>query len=582
MLPDVPAIDRTFHYSVPTHLDDRAVLGAVVRVPLHGRRVGGWIVDGDVEPAAGVALRPLAKVSGLGPDAEILDLSSWGAWRWAGRRSALLRTASPPKVVTGLPAPGRVPPVEGTPHPLAVDVLAAGGGVLRVPPAGDRFAVVVAAVRHAAVSGGSALVLVPSLTLAAQLARRLGPTGVPVALLPDGWARARAGGAVVIGTRAGAWCPVGDLAVAVLFDEHDEVWQEERAPTWHARDVLAERCRRRGVPLLLVSPAPSLTALARWPVTAPTRADERAGWPLVEVVDRRDDDPATGLFSETLVRRLRDAPQAVCVLNRTGRAQLLVCARCRELARCDVCAAAVRHDSDGQLRCHRCGATRPVVCAACGATRLKARRIGVTRARDELEALLGEPVAEVTAASDGGGVGGERVLIGTEAVLHRSHLHRPGRVGLVAFLELDQELLAPRYRAAEEALALVVRAGRLVGPRHSGGRVLLQTAMPHHEVVEAALHGDPDRVAAVEAARRVVMRFPPETALAEVSGAAAGAFVAGIPRGSGSSGGAEVLGPDERERWLVIAPDHTVLAEALGAAPRPPGRLRVAVDPLRL
>ncbi len=92
----------------------------------------------------------------------------------------------------------------------------------------------------------------------------------------------------------------------------------------------------------------------------------------------------------------------------------------------------------------------------------------------------------------------------------------------------------------------------------------------------------PDRVAAVEAARRVVMRFPPETALAEVSGAAAGAFVAGIPRGSGSSGGAEVLGPDERERWLVIAPDHTVLAEALGAAPRPPGRLRVAVDPLRL
>ena len=33
----------------------------------------------------------------------------------------------------------------------------------------------------------------------------------------------------------------------------------------------------------------------------------------------------------------------------------------------------------------------------------------------------------------------------------------------VAFLDFDQELLAPRYRAAEQALALLARAARLVG-----------------------------------------------------------------------------------------------------------------------
>jgi primosomal protein N' (replication factor Y) len=35
-------------------------------------------------------------------------------------------------------------------------------------------------------------------------------------------------------------------------------------------------------------------------------------------------------------------------------------------------------------------------------------------------------------------------------------------------------------------------------------------------------------------------------------------------------------------RWWLRARDHQVLCDALAAAPRPPGRLRIEVDPLRL
>jgi primosomal protein N' (replication factor Y) len=42
-----------------------------------------------------------------------------------------------------------------------------------------------------------------------------------------------------------------------------------------------------------------------------------------------------------------------------------------------------------------------------------------------------------------------------------------------------------------------------------------------------------------------------------------------------------VLGPADGT-WLVRAPDHRTLADALARAPRPPGRLRVEVDPMRL
>ena len=57
VLPDVSAIERTFDYLVPEHLDALVRVGAIVRVPLHGRRVRGWVV------AAGLARRCEAQVA---------------------------------------------------------------------------------------------------------------------------------------------------------------------------------------------------------------------------------------------------------------------------------------------------------------------------------------------------------------------------------------------------------------------------------------------------------------------------------------------------------------------------------------
>ena len=108
------------------------------------------------------------------------------------------------------------------------------------------------------------------------------------------------------------------------------------------------------------------------------------------------------------------------------------------------------------------------------------------------------------------------VLIGTEAVLHRA-----ASADVVAFLDLDAELLAPRYRAGEQAMALLARAARLVGGRAGGGRLLVQTFLPRHEVLQAVLHADPIRFAKVEMSRREMLQLPPFAALAAVSGAGA-------------------------------------------------------------
>lgn len=565
VLPDVPAIDREFDYLVPDGA--RAEVGDLVRIDLHGRRVGGWVTAVGVDPPPGVKLRALARVSGRGPRPDTIALAAWAAWRWSGRRVPFLRTASPDRVVSALPAVSRRSvPVPDVVDEVAREALSVPRAVVRLPPASDTYPLVLAAAGR-----GNALVITPSLDAARHLGLRLRRAGVPTALMPRDWAAAAAG-ATVVGARAAAWAPVDDLAAVVVLDEHDEGLKEERSPTWHARDVAVERARRAGVPCVLVSPCPSLEAQEWGRLLRPSRQAERAGWPVVDVVDRRDEDPAkAGLYSPLLVARLRGRGRVVCVLNRTGRARLLACAACGELARCERCGASTSQTDPGVLQCRQCGLERPVICLVCHATRMKNLRAGVSRAREELEALAGEPVVEVSAKTAGSDLAAARVYVGTEAVLHQVH-----DAAVVAFLDLDQELVAPRYRAAEQALALVARAARLLGGRADGGRLVLQTRLPHHEVVTAALHADPGRVAAADRRRRQALGDPPFSATATVSGAAAAAFVDAFDPPPGT----DVLGPRDGA-WLLRAPDHRALCDALAATPRPAGRLRIAVDPLR-
>ena len=559
VVPDVTGLDKQFDYLVPDSVRNRVAIGSMVRVPLHGRRVGGWIVSlGPPDGSIGVdRLVPLAKWSGIGPSAEIVDLGRWASLRWGvGRLRPLLVAASPPGMVGSLPASAarQVAPSAGSTLPR----------LIRLPPANDQMPVVVEALTH-----GPTLVIHPSVDEARRLAARLRQSGYTTAVHPEQWARAAAGVDVVIGGRSAVWSPGANLRSIVVLDEHDEALQEERSPTWHARDVAIKRARVGRISCVLVSPCPSAAALfwAEDSFRRSSLADERDGWPILEVVDRTREEPwKRSLLTSPLIQHLRNPDQRViCVHNTKGRARLLACRTCKSLQRCEMCQAAVLQDDSGLLVCRRCGTVRPVVCQNCGSGALSLIRPGVTRLREEIEAAAARPVGVVTGESDL--LPDCDVLIGTEAVLHRA-----GKADVVAFLDLDGELLAPRYRAAEQAMALLARAARLVGGRSGGGRLLVQTFLPRHEVLQAVLHADPSRVAKVELSRRELLGLPPFAALAAVSGAGASEFAAATGLEASASG--DVV--------LLRAPTWDELGAAISAAPRPKGsRLRIEVDPAR-
>jgi primosomal protein N' (replication factor Y) len=459
---------------------------------------------------------------------------------------------------------------------IAADALAEPGvpAVVRLAPALDAT-LVVTEVLHRLGSEG-VLVLAPSRWRAARLADRLAGSGVETALLPDQWEQAARGRATVVGARAAAWAPLERVRAALVLDAHDEAYREERTPTWSAVDVVTERARRDGAPVVLVSPCPPLTVTEGARLVTTDRSLERRGWPVIEVVDRSADDPRTGLISDRLSRLLgtvleQPEGRVVCILNRSGRIRLLACALCGSLVRCTRCGGAMAQPTaGGVLECRRCGETRPPVCAQCDSTKLRSLRIGVARATEELSALTGVEAVEVAGRAAPEVPDSARLVVGTEAALHRA-----GRADAVAFLEFDQHLLAPRFGAGEQSLALLARAARLVGARPRRGRVLVQTRIPEHEVLRAAERADPGQLAGVERGLRRALDLPPFGVLALLRGPGAAAMAGRLDRIAGVA--TSSIDPD---RWLVRAPEHRTLCDALAGVERPADRVRVEVDPV--
>lgn len=576
---DVTGVDRWFDYLIPERLVDTAVVGARVRVPLHNRNVPGWVMavlDVDDVVAEGFDVRrllPLDKVVSVGPDPSIVDLIEWASRRYVSRRRPFFVTASPPRVVSALGASHRaMRAIDASTRESWVDDLlrAPGPAIVTVGPHDDISSIVVSAALH-----GPTLVVAPMVTTAKKLAALMRRHGASTALVPDDWARAASGVDVVIGARSAVWARIDGLASIVVVDEHDDSLQEERTPTWHARDVAIERARRLGIPCLLVSPVPTVAAHAAVG-NRKVALGSSARWPNIRIIDRSSDERwGTSLLSAELIDVLRDpAKRVVCVLNTKGRARLLTCNSCTQIVRCEACEAAMTQPEPDRLECPRCGTSRPVVCANCGATALRAVRRGVSRLRGEIEAAAGRPVVEV-------GTGDERVdltasvFVGTEAVLHRV-----ADADVVVFLDVDGELLAPRFRAAEATLELIVHAARCVhnaGDEEESGEVWLQTHHPVHDLLDGLRRGDLTAFVDAETQRRRALSLPPFGALARISGP-------GADDAADQLSTSLHLSVARRDgEVLVRAATYDTLADVLTHLARTKNsRWRVAVDPPRV
>ena len=540
IVPDVTGVDKVFDYLVPETLVGNICVGDRVRIPLHNRNVAGWVLQlgdtttqfSDVDESR---LLQVIKVLGKGPSQEVVDLARWAAHMWVGRLRAFFVAASPATLVAALPGSRYTQPSQRkmfeSDEQIADAMSAASVSVVRRGPACSPRSLILTAATQ-----GPVLVIIPTINRARLMAASLREHGLSVAVMPQDWAVAAGGVDVVIGARSAIWSSIPVLKSIIVIDEHDDSLQEERSPSWHARDIAIQRAEKLGIACVLVSPVPSLRALhdVSGVVASLDAVTEASHWPQIRVVDRRLDERwSSSMLSSELIEQLRDhSRRIVCVLNAKGRARLLACGSCRELVRCDVCEAAMTMSSSKQLECPRCANARPAVCVKCGSGKLAVLKSGVSRLREELAAAAGRRVDEVVEVSSGGAAEKSEdnknsavvdqtkmLFVGTEAALHRVR-----DVDTVVFLDIDQEISAPRYRAAEITLSLVVHAARLVARKRSGssnksdGLVMIQSMLADHALLRGLVSHDLSEFVGEEMSRRKLMQLPPYGALAHVSG----------------------------------------------------------------
>jgi primosomal protein N' (replication factor Y) len=544
-----------------------------VRVPLHGRNVAGWVIEIG-EPSAGLAvnkIRSVIKVLGLGTTTEIIELAHWATLRWSGRIRSFVSASAPSTLIAKVPSPRYLSRGVNYSSPVADQIIQQSGGLVLTSPLANPTSIV-----SALANNGPVIVVIPTQHRAKLLATSLKVNGFSVASWPQDWASAMGGVDIVVGTRSVVWAPVAKFSTIVVIDEHDDLLQEERSPTWHARDVAIERCNRVRANCCLITPFPSQVA-RKW---AGNRlfeirpADSQRSWPKIEILDRNKDEGwSTSLISSELINELRDSSRrVVCVHNTKGRARLIACAKCRTILRCENCDAAVNQRDEETLECPRCNTARPVVCQACGSSSCALLKPGVSRLREELQAAANRTVAEVTSVTT---EVNQRVnvFVGTEAVLHRVQT-----ADTVVFLDIDAELLAPRYRTSELVGTLIVHAARLVGSSKKTPRILLQTHTPENPLLVGLSTGNLDAYNESEKARRELLKFPPFGSLAEVSGVGTKTFLESM---SGSTLVQTMI--KDSTHGLIRAENWQMLSDALSNAKRTAkSRISIHVDPPRI
>jgi primosomal protein N' (replication factor Y) len=484
---------------------------------------------------------------------------------------SFISTATPETLVKSVPSARYMPRAVQYASDAFEKVKELGGGLITVAPL-TNLAPFISAVA----CDGPTIVVMPTQHRVKLLAAALRANNFSVAQWPQDWALAYGGVDVVIGTRSAVWAPVEKFANIVVVDEHDDLLQEERSPTWHARDVAIERASRVGARCVLLSPIASLAA-RKWAGDRRV-VDTQGKWPEVLIVDRNKDEQwSRSLISSELIAELRDkSRRVVCVLNSKGRARLTACGSCRNILRCEKCDAALNQSDKAMLDCPRCGEKRPVICQVCGSSSCAVLKPGVARLREELEAAANRSVFEVTAATESVN---ERcnVFVGTEAVLHRVQ-----SADTVVFLDIDSELLAPRYRANEIVATLVVHAARLVGRSNQDQRILLQTHTPDNAFLVGLKIGDLNQYFASDDVRRSLLKFPPYGSIAQVSGKGTKAFLDLLNESLEYSAIVQTMNKDT-ENGLIRAENWQQLTDVLLSAQRPAkSRLTFHIDPPRV
>lgn len=381
----------------------------------------------------------------------------------------------------------------------------------------------------------SVLFIVPSIAMANYTKERFEDVHDVIVLhsqlgakmLRENWQRARTGKhSFVIGTAMAIGAIPEDTGLVIVEDVHSPHFRTRFHPLFHMRNALSLLALKYEATLLEGSytafpedvaykePRGTTITVLTPPhhVSAPTVVDMKP-----EIT--KDYFP---IFSKFLIERmLRERGRTILFAHRKGYAPLVLCRDCGTTVACPSCDSPITlHNESSEtkrriLKCHHCGFSSDggVHCKHCDGWNLKSYGIGIERIIEETMRIL--PKRKIFRL-DGDTVkdeherksiakefisSGDGILIATEMLFEEPEIEAE----LVGIVHIDPLFAIPDFRITEQLLRIFAAL------RTKGKRVVLQTHVPMHPIIDTFEKDALSRFITTELQERRAMRFPPFT-----------------------------------------------------------------------
>ena len=392
--------------------------------------------------------------------------------------------------------------------------------------------------------GKSSIILVPEISLTAQLVDEFRVEFNNVILTHSGQTEAERARVwrevlvaehpiVVIGPRSALFMPVKNLGLIVVDECHEPSYKQEKAPRYNAlrvASILANETKSRlilGSATPLISDYHTAQKLGRPIIKMTKLARPDAKRPITKIVDltKRDNfSSESKIFSRQLLTAMKETlaakKQILLFHNRRGSATTTLCEDCGWLANCPRCFLPLTlHTDQFKLRCHICGYHEkpPTKCPNCGNTDIIHRGIGTKRIEEEIRKIFpdktirrfdgdttrGQAVQDVFAELRDGSTD---IIIGTQTVAKGLDLPNLRLVGIV---QADAGLVLPDFSAAERTFQLIAQATGRVGRVAADSLAIIQTFQPSAPAVQFGATQNYDGFFNHEIKNRARGYFPP-------------------------------------------------------------------------
>lgn len=397
--------------------------------------------------------------------------------------------------------------------------------------------------------GQSGLVLVPEISLTPQLIQRfVRRFGDRIAALHSQltsrertnqwWDIVEGRKDILIGARSALFCPMKNLGVIIVDEEHEPSYKQEEKLRYHGRDAAVMLAKIMQCPIVLGSATPSLETWnnvqeGRYKLqTLKNRVGDRA-LPQMEIVDLREPDEkkpqhlpswlSTPLYNEMQIT-LNNQKQVALFLNRRGLSPLVICPGCGHTMECPNCDINLTLHANAHLICHYCDYHENYKsrCPDCRDGEMHPLGLGTELVENDLKKLF--PMAEV-ARADRDEIQNRadlekliqkmenneiQILVGTQMIakgLDFPHLH------LVGLVLADIGFNLPDFRSTERSFQLITqmsgRSGRHIEKGDGAGKVLVQAFNTDHLSLAFAQQHDFEGFAEKELEHRRVFNYPP-------------------------------------------------------------------------